>query len=218
MEAWQWTIRAALHHHSGAGIFPLLCLNPVFRLRWLSPNSQFDAMGSVMIRSSPIAALDNSKGLDLQKLLSQMAADWRAQGLAVVGILAENNETEGQCSAAFLRDIVSGRRFSIHLDAAPSGTACHLDANGIGNACAELLPQIAQADVILLSKFGKTEAMRQGLWAAFSHAIAANKPLLTTVSPKQNNAWAAFAPEAARVHPDSCSIEQWWHAARGKRS
>ena len=136
---------------------------------------------------------------DCQTLLSDAANDWRGARARVVGVLAENGNAAGTCSAAFLRDIDSGRGFSIQLDTAPTGTTCHLDTVGINEACAELLPQIAQADVVILSKFGKTEAARQGLWAAFSSALTAGKPLLTTA--KHAGAWTAFAPEAIRLGP-----------------
>lgn len=167
-----------------------------------------------MTGPNAIAAVVNREGLDSQSLLVEAAARWREAGARVVGVLAEDSEVEGVCSAAFLRDIASGRRFSIQLDAAPAGTACHLDAAGIGEACAGLLPQIDGADVVLLSKFGKTEASQRGLWAAFSRAVAAGKPLLTTVSPKHAGTWSAFAPQAARLEPDGASVERWWQAAK----
>lgn len=115
-----------------------------------------------------------------------------------------------------LRDLVSGRRFAIQLDTAPIGTSCHLDASGIGEACATLLPQIAAADVVILSKFGKIEAVQQGLWEAFTSTVAKGKPLLTTVSTRYVEAWMAFAPQAAWLEPDSRSIEQWWGDARSR--
>lgn len=165
-----------------------------------------------------IAAIANSARQDAQGLLSEAAAELLEAGFRVVGVLAENNDVEGACSAAFLRDIVSGRRFSIQLDAAPPGATCHLDAAGIDEACAGILPQIAGADVVVLSKFGKTEAARQGLWAAFSSAISAGKPLLTTVSPRHVEAWTAFAPGAGWLEPHGRSIEQWWQAANASAS
>lgn len=162
----------------------------------------------------PIAAIANREGLDFQSLFSAIVGGWREAGVRVVGMLAENSDVEGACSAAFLRDIASGRRFSIQLDAAPAGTACHLDAAGIDDACSALLPQIARADVVLLSKFGKTEAARQGLWAAFCETIAAGTPVLTTVSPKHADAWATFAPDAIWLEPDAQSIRRWWQTAK----
>jgi nucleoside-triphosphatase THEP1 len=169
-----------------------------------------------MRRSNVVAVIANHKEQDSQAILSEAAADLRRAGARVVGVLAENSDVEGTCSAAFLRDLASGRRFSIQLDTAPAGTTCHLDTAGIDEACAELLPQMTLADVVVLSKFGKTEAMGRGLRAAFSNAIAAGKPVLTTVSPKHVEAWLAFAPDAAWLEPDSRSIQQWWRTATAR--
>lgn len=173
------------------------------------PNSRYCF---AMIGPHPIAAIANSEGQDSQALLFEAAADWRGAGAGVVGLLAENNHAAGVCSAAFLRDIASGRRYSIQLDSAPAGTVCHLDAAGMGDACTDLLPQIAGADVVILSKFGKVEAMQRGLWAAFSDALAAGKPVLTTISAKHVSAWRTFAPQAQWLDPDRQSIDRWWQA------
>jgi len=167
--------------------------------------------------TSHIAVIANRTGLDSQTLLSEAVARWREAGIVIAGLLAKDSESEGSCSAAFLRDIATGRSFSIQLDAAPAGTACHLDTAGLDEACAVLLPRIASADLIVLSKFGKTEAGGSGLWAAFSGAIAAGKPLLTTVSPKHAAAFHAFAPDAVALEPDMQSLERWRQAAMALR-
>jgi hypothetical protein len=166
-----------------------------------------------MSGSYSIAVIANREGQDSQALLSRAAIDWQDAGMHVVGVLAEDNNAEGTCSAGYLRDIASGGRYSVHLDKPPTGTSCHLDAAGMDHACAGLLGQIASADVVLFSKFGKLEAMQRGLWTAFSAAVAGGKPLLTTVSPKHFEAWKAFAPDAAWLDANSASIEQWWRAA-----
>lgn len=132
-----------------------------------------------------------------------------SNGLRAVGLLAENRAVAGECSAAFLRDIASGQRFSIELDAAPRNSSCHLDSAGLDHACAELLGQMAGADLVILSKFGKTEAAGAGLLPAFAAAIAARKPLLTTVSEKHTQAWARFAPDAVLLEPDAKAVERW---------
>lgn len=167
-----------------------------------------------MSRPNRIAVIARRDGLDSQALLAAAAAEWKLAGAKVAGILAEDSDEEGACSAAVLRDIASGRSFPIRLDAAPAGTSCQLDVAGVDEACAGLLPQIALADVVVLSKFGKTETMRRGLWAAFAEAAAAGKPLLTTVSEKHVQAWKAFAPDAIWLEPGSGSIERWWRTAK----
>jgi nucleoside-triphosphatase THEP1 len=161
---------------------------------------------------SNIAVIANHEGLDSQALLSKMAAEWLASGIKVVGVLAQYSEVVGACSAGFVRDIATGRLVSIHLDAPPAGKTCHLDASGMEEAGSGLLAQISAADVVVFSKFGKLEAMQGGLWNAFSAAVDARKPLLTTVSSKHVEAWKAFAPEAVWLAGEPASIKKWWSA------
>ena len=104
-----------------------------------------------MTRQDTVAVIANREGQDSQALLARAAESWRVAGAKVVGILAENNDTEGMCSAGFVRDIASGARYSIHLDAPPPGKTCHLDAAGMDEAGEGLLGQIAAADVVVLS-------------------------------------------------------------------
>lgn len=164
----------------------------------------------VMTRQHTTAIIANREGDNSPALLSRMAAEWRRARVGVVGVLAEDNDAEGMCSAGFLRDIASGKAYSIQLDASPAGTSCHLDAAGVEDASTGLLDQIASADIIILSKFGKLEAMRKGLWPAFSTALAAGKPLLTTVSPKHAEVLKTIAPQALWLDADGEAIERWW--------
>ncbi len=163
-----------------------------------------------MSNPSRIAAIANHEGLDSQALLSDAVAAWRKAGINVAGVLAQDNSEEGPCSAGFLRDLVSGKEFSIQLDAPPAGTSCHLDIAGLEDAGANLLAQVSAADVVVLSKFGKLEAAQGGLWPVFRAAVAAGKPVLTTVSSKHNEAWKTFAPEAVWLEGDADSITRWW--------
>ncbi len=166
-----------------------------------------------MTNPSNIAAIANHEGLDSQALLSRMAADWRASGIRVVGILAQNT-TFRVSESGFVRDIASGKQFSIHLDRR-CRTHLPLDAAGMEDAGSGLLGQIAEADVVVFSKFGKLEAMQGGLWPAFSAAVKAGKPLLTTVSSKHVEAWRAFVPAATWIEGKTASVEQWWRMVHG---
>ncbi|HEY5225330.1 MAG TPA: DUF2478 domain-containing protein, partial [Methylovirgula sp.] len=62
------------------------------------------------------------------------------------------------------------------------------------------------------SKFGKVEATHRGLAAVFEAAIAANKPVLTSVSDKHRDAWWDFAPGAVSLAADKSAIQNWWHS------
>lgn len=167
----------------------------------------------------PIAALANREGLDSQALLAAAAAGWSQAGLRVAGLLARNADTGEVCSADTLTDIASDRPYSVRLDEAPALTSCHLDVAGMETACAAVLGQIDAADVVVLSKFGKLEAMGRGLWPAFVATAAAGKPLLTSVSDKHLAAWTAFAPTGLWLDADPAAIAGWWQAlAPGHRA
>ena len=167
-----------------------------------------------MSASNRIAVLTNPGTDDAQHLLARSAEAWRGSGARVVGVLAEPGEsTNAACSAGFLRDIGSGRRFAMALAHPPINTRCHLDAEGVQAACSQLLDQIPGADIVLLSKFGKLEASRKGLWPAFTMAISAGKPVLMTVSAKHVDALKAIAPDAAWLAADATSLDRWRRAS-----
>lgn len=160
------------------------------------------------------ATLAGADGPTLQALLAASVAEWKAAGLRVAAVIAEaHNLPDRTCSAGFLRDIASGTAYSMFLEAPPAGTSCHLDAAGVDGACAALLGQIPASDVVVLSKFGKLEAAGGGLAPAFATAIAAGKPVLTTVSDLHRDAWDRLAPDAIRLPADAAAIRNWWVSA-----
>lgn len=163
------------------------------------------------LAARPIAVVEGTDSEGIQALLAATATGWRTGSARIAGVTAEaHGRPERPCSAGVLRDIATGERFSIHLETTPEGTTCHLDAAGVEAACAHLIGQIAGSDLVILSKFGKLEAMGQGLFPAFEAARAAGKPLLTTVSEKHRDAWEAFAPEAAHLEADPAALAAWW--------
>lgn len=165
-----------------------------------------------MTRRIAVVQGDDSEGI--QDLLAAVASEWRAKAIRVAGVTARaHGLPDRTCSAGVLCEIGSGNRFPIYLEAAPPGTSCHLDADGVDAACASVIDRIADCDLVVLSKFGKLEAMRQGLFPAFEAAIAAGKPVLTTVSTKHHEAWAAFAPDAVRLGADRSALSDWWRQA-----
>lgn len=163
--------------------------------------------------ANQIAAIVGADSTTTQALLNAIVATWRSSGIKVSGVIAETHGIPDRtCGAGILRDIVSGKPYQIYLEAAPSNTSCHLDASGVEAASAGLLAQMSASDVIVLSKFGKLEAMHQGLASAFAAAMAAGKPVLTSVSPKHRDAWQAFAPQATILAADATALQAWWRS------
>ncbi len=158
-----------------------------------------------------IAVVAGSDDTTTQTLLAEMAADWRAAGTNVVGVIAEpHGLADRTCGAGILRDVAYGSAYPMFRDAVAKPDACHLDATGATDACAAIISQIAASELVVLNKFGMLESRRRGLAPAFEAAIAAGKPLLTTVSRKQRDAWRTLAPESVTLAADRAALQKWW--------
>lgn len=165
-------------------------------------------------RSTKIAAIESADKAIVQRFFNETATRWRAAGVHVVGLIEEvHGLPDRTCNAGSLRDIVSGKSYSIYLEIPPPHTSCHINAAGAEAAGAAVLEQIGDCDLVVFSKFGKLEAGCGGLIDAFKAAISAGKPVLTSVSSKHRDAWCEFAPTAVMLPANTAAVEAWWDAA-----
>lgn len=169
--------------------------------------------------SATIATVIGPDSQAIQSLFENQIAEWRAEGLRVVGLIGEAHALPNRsCAAGYLRDIGSGERFAMYLATPPANTSCHLAADGVDAACMALLGQIEASDVVVLSKFGKLEGLGGGLRPAFEAAAAAGKPILTTVSEKHRDEWAEFTGGTTMVPDNLAAIHNWWAGLNAKKS
>ncbi len=162
-----------------------------------------------------IAAIVGTDSPHVQQLFAAAVARWQAAGARVAGVVAESHDLPDRtCAAGFLRDIASGKRFSMYLEAPPADTSCHLDAEGVDAACNAVLGALPDCDLVVLSKFGKLEAAGRGLVPAFVAAAEAGRPVLTSVSALHLAAWQRFAPGAVRLAADAEALARWDGAPR----
>lgn len=158
-----------------------------------------------------IAAVQGAPSALVQSMFRDLVQQKRLPG-RVVGVIEEDHGLgERTCSAGRLRSIVDGVTYPIFQDLGPGSIACHLEGSGAVSASEGVRQDIAAGcDLVLLSKFGKLEAGGAGLAPAFIAAIAAGVPVLTSVSPAFQAAWAKFAGPLFVVlpaHPDP--IDDW---------
>ena len=160
-----------------------------------------------------VAAIVGADTAAIQSLLLEAVARWRAAGLAICGMIEEREGTvEGRCSCGVLHNLATGARFPMYLDEPPAHTSCHLDEIGVTAAGESVLDQIAEADVVVLSKFGKAEAVGSGLFCVFEAAGALRKPVITSVAPKHDYQWRRFAPHARTIAARRDEIDGWWQS------
>jgi hypothetical protein len=164
-----------------------------------------------------IAVVQGAPSAAVQEMFHALVERWRPR-VRIVGVVAEDHGLpDRKCRAGYLRSIVSGALYPIFQDFGPGAEACHLKEEGALAAAAAVVKDIvAGCDLVLLSKFGKLEAAGQGLTEAFTAVLAANLPLLTSVSPAFEAAWRAFAAPHFEILPaEADSVETWWRTIHG---
>lgn len=167
-----------------------------------------------MSAAKPIAVLQGAATPVVQALMrdfiARLGPDVRA-----VGVVEDPVDDDG-CSAGELKSLGDGRRFPLLQALGADATACRLDSAAVVSACDVVQRDIAAGcDLVVLSKFGKVEAERSGLAAAFASAMEGGVPILTSVSPKFGEAWDRFAaPLYIILPPELAAVEAWWAEAR----
>ncbi|MFZ3350944.1 MAG: DUF2478 domain-containing protein [Xanthobacteraceae bacterium] len=163
-----------------------------------------------------IAVIRGASSAEVQDLFRTLVERWRP-AFRLAGLIAESHGlADRTCSAGFLRNVTGGERFSIFADLGPGSTECHLDGKGALRAADAVARDIAAGcDLVILSKFGKLEADGRGLFGAFSAALDAHIPLLTSLSPACQTQWEKLAGRSYVVLPSELDrIRAWWRAVR----
>lgn len=158
-----------------------------------------------------IVAVQGADGGAIQDLLATLARRWTADGRRIVGVVEETRPgLRKSAGGAFLRNLRTGGLYDIYQDLGPQSTACCLDASEFAEACPDILQDLSTCDAVVLSKFGKLEAERSGLLAAFTAAALLEKPVITSVSPMFADCYLAFVGQfGAIVPPDEESLHAW---------
>lgn len=177
-------------------------------------------------RSAPPAQILAFMGGDrvtIQAALRRAAMELAQVGYRVIGVV---EEIEADDERVRLRDLASGAAYPLTQDLGPGAGGCSLDPAGLAAACGSVeaaiaaglsVPGAMQATIVILSKFGRQEAEGRGLTHAFHAAVAADLPILTSVSPVVSAAWAAFAGELAiSAQPEMAAVRAWQAALDGR--
>lgn len=163
-----------------------------------------------------IAVVQGAPSAEVQVLFRRFVDRWR-RSVRLAGVVAEDHGLPDRaCTAGYLRSLASGERFQIFQDLGAGSKGCHLSADGAIAAAHAVERDIAAGcDLVVLSKFGSLERKGSGLRDAFSAAIEAGVPVLTSLSPTYQAAWDGFAaPLSVTLPPDPERIDAWWQAVR----
>jgi hypothetical protein len=163
-----------------------------------------------------IAVVQGAPSADVQVLFRSLVERWRSSA-RLAGVIAEDHGLPDRaCTAGYLVSLTNGERFQIFQDRGPGAKGCQLSGAGALAAAEAVRRDIAVGcDLVVLSKFGTLEKKGGGLRDAFTAAIEAGVPVLTSVSPAYTAAWESYAAQLSEIMPlDPERIDAWWQSAR----
>ncbi|HMO08881.1 MAG TPA: DUF2478 domain-containing protein [Paracoccaceae bacterium] len=150
------------------------------------------------------------------RLMAAVARALRSEGVSLAGVVQEN--TEYDPSRPCHMDLLVLRcddRVRISEDRGPGARGCRLYAAGLA-AAAGLVEAVLATEgesaprLLIVNKFGKEEAEGRGFRPAIGRALAMGLPVLTSVGPRNAQAFADFAEGMANVlQAEEAAVLAW---------
>ncbi len=158
-----------------------------------------------------IAAILYPPGADVDTLLAGVARALTEAGARVGGVVQARDGGKGMA----LVDVGGGTIRSIAQDLGPLSTSCKLDTAAMADIAGRLERQVdAGLDLLILSRFGKTEIDGGGFRSLFGRAMLAGTPTIAGVRAENAAAWEAFhGGLGVNLPPDETQVLAWATAA-----
>ncbi|WP_298284059.1 molybdenum cofactor guanylyltransferase MobA [Acidocella sp.] len=153
-----------------------------------------------------------ARGEDGAPLLAALAAELRAEGIGLGGLLQEGSKAGGdRPEAVRLVALDTGEAFPI-LQRLGGGGACMVDEQAVCGASGALRRAVAgRLSPVLVNKFGPLEAEGLGLADDMRAVMAEGLALLTTVTEARLEAWLRFCGgECALLFDELDALRRWW--------
>ena len=146
------------------------------------------------------------------RLLAAVAEDLAVRGVALAGAVQVNVEHDPARHCHMdLRILGLGETFRISEDRGRHAQGCRLDPRGLAEGILRVeMSLVRQPSLLLVNKFGKAEAEGGGFREVIGRALLADIPVLTSMSPKNLQAFESFAGGlAAELPADRDQVVAW---------
>ena len=170
-----------------------------------------------MKMASNILAVVYSDGLAADKFIADWGYALRAAGHTVAGIAQRNSFVRNlnKCDME-VEELYSGAVLQLSQDRGPEARGCRLDRGVLAEVAALLNTALDdKPDILVLNKFGKTEAEGSGLRDVLGKAVGIEVPIVVGVPFRNIEQWRNFAGDMA----EECRVDPVcvgrWLAARG---
>lgn len=147
-----------------------------------------------LLGTSVIHAIVYDEGAATATLAHSLVAGWTQMGWRVAGLIEDHiaRLDRDRCDMV-PHELVSGERILISEYRGPQARGCRLDAAALLRAAELVRPTLAEADILILNKFGKIESEGGGLRSLIADALDHAMPIVIFVPRRNLAAWQSFA-------------------------
>ena len=163
---------------------------------------------------APISAILCSEGRDAASLMLRAVRHLSSSGVRPAGFIQRDIERPGQCRCdMMLEDLATGAVIAISENRGREARGCRLDTNALMEAVAATeRALLAAPDLLVVNKFGKTEAEGGGFRPVIADAVGRGIPVLIAVPWRNVDGWRRFAGTLA-IEYDIASLDGMTSAA-----
>jgi hypothetical protein len=196
-------LAASLPANSTRYILRYISLHEVYRMT-------FDAQCDV-------AAVVYGTDDDPDRLLIDFADDLRRSGLRPVGVIQIGRSCQSENPRFGVVMLPGGEVVRLAQESDAHGAGCRLDAGRLADLAKQLDTAIeGGADLVIINRFGRSEAEGGGLIDLVARALDADIPVLIAVPERRFSAWIRFSNGMnVRLACRRDALNRWWQSVAG---
>ena len=144
-------------------------------------------------------------------LLAAIADTFLANGKSVAGYVQKRRKDADCGTLVHVRNLRSGDEMPITRNRGKMAKGCKLDGDALSTLASQLSRDVeAGSDVLIIARFGRSEAEGRGLRDVISRAMDLEIPVLVGVRDEYRDAWDEFHGGYANALAfDETAIEDW---------
>jgi Protein of unknown function (DUF2478) len=154
---------------------------------------------------------------DPDRLIAGFAADLRRSGGRPVGVVQRGRSCRSDDPRLGVTLLSDGEVVGLALDDDRHGGGCRLNPDGLAGLSMRLAAAIdGGADLVIINRFGRSEAEGKGLIDLIPQALGADIPVLIAVPERRFAAWIRFSEGMnVRLACRRDAVDRWWHTVAG---
>lgn len=153
---------------------------------------------------------DDAPAGEADRILARLSAGLADAGLRLAGAIQVNTDQGADC-ACDMDVLVMGEEdmpIRISQSLGSGSTGCRLDAGALEVAAARVSARLAGAELLILPKFGRQEAIGRGFRSVIAQAVAQDVPVLLHVPPEQRADFERFCEGLGQRVPPG-QLAEW---------